>query len=244
MTSRRSVSRDSGGVNVITEAFDDIWESQAGRLNLTIEQGSYFYLLFQWLMSDATPVLLWGTSLRSTAYKWTASAHGTNEYYCDLTAGGDPSLVEPNYLVINGARATKGTVGTLVAGTWGFDDNDSLGYDTVYVRLADGTDPDTKAVDYIKYPTFTFELQIRTSAAATTSLLTLTSTSGIVIDTDPGVANRGKFSIALADTATDDLTFDTAIWQLEVDTGAAMVGKIRLLEGTVVLSKEVVKPED
>jgi hypothetical protein len=39
--------------------------------------------------------------------------------------------------------------GTLAAGEWGWGDADGLGFDTLYVRLNDGTDPDTKAVSYV-----------------------------------------------------------------------------------------------
>lgn len=37
-------------------------------------------------------------------------------------------------------------VGNLGVGEWVYDDNDTLGYDTYYVRLADGTDPDSSVM--------------------------------------------------------------------------------------------------
>jgi len=89
-------------------------------------------------------------SLVSATYKWTASGKGTTEYYCQLAAGGDPSLNEPGGIKINNVSATEGTVGTLTAGKWAYGDNNSLGYNTVYVRLSDGTDPDTKTAAYVK----------------------------------------------------------------------------------------------
>jgi hypothetical protein len=91
-------------------------------------------------------------SLRSAIYAWTASGSGTNEYYLRLLAGTDPGLVQPGAaeVYINSAVATQGTAGALAAGRWGWGDNDTLGYSTVYVRLADGTDPDGKAADYIQ----------------------------------------------------------------------------------------------
>jgi hypothetical protein len=83
-------------------------------------------------------------------YKWTASAHGTNEYRLELNAGGDPGIDQPSAIVVNKvSRLTSGTLGSLVAGGWGWGDNDTLGYSTVYVRLSDGTDPDTKANGYL-----------------------------------------------------------------------------------------------
>jgi hypothetical protein len=89
-------------------------------------------------------------SIRNAYYKWTASAHGTNEYYLELSAGGDPGINEPSKLLINNSSATKGTVGSLSAGRWGWGINDSQDYPTVYVRLSGGGDPDSEAVDYIK----------------------------------------------------------------------------------------------
>lgn len=89
-------------------------------------------------------------SIRSAAYKWTASGSGTSEYYCELAAGGDPSLNEPDGVKVNDVAATEGEAGSLAAGRWAWGDNDALGYSTVYVRLADGTDPDTKAAGYVE----------------------------------------------------------------------------------------------
>lgn len=89
------------------------------------------------------------TNIRSSTYKWTKSGSGTNEYYCEIAAGGDPSLTEPDSLKLDGTEATNGTVGSLNASEWDWGDNDSLGYDTVYVRLADDTDPDTWNNGYV-----------------------------------------------------------------------------------------------
>lgn len=90
----------------------------------------------------------------AATYKWTASGSGTNEYYVELLAGGDPSLNEPGavYEDVGGANTTmtEGTLGSLSAGEWGYGDNDSLGYSTIYVRLTDNVDPDTKADGYME----------------------------------------------------------------------------------------------
>jgi len=74
-------------------------------------------------------------------YKWTASGHGTNEYYAELLAGGDPSLQKPHLGVLNDRLITEGTVGSLTNLEWDYADNDTLGYSTVYIRL-DAGDPD------------------------------------------------------------------------------------------------------
>jgi len=93
-------------------------------------------------------------SIRNVSYQWTASGSGTNEYYLEAAGGGTPALGEPSALYIGGSLATGGTLGSLAAGEWGWGDNDSLGFDTVYVRLSDGADPDSKAVDYISTDTY------------------------------------------------------------------------------------------
>jgi len=91
-----------------------------------------------------------GDSLTSSAYRWTASGSGTNEYYCELSGGGDPSITSPDALTINGAVASTATLGSLTAGTWNYGNNDGLAFSTVYVRLSDNTDPDTKIDGYIE----------------------------------------------------------------------------------------------
>ncbi len=94
-----------------------------------------------------------GYDLTSAVYDWTSSGSGTDEYYCVLNAGGgDPSLIEPSTCRLLGLSATRATVGSLAVGEWGYGDNDTLGYSTVYVRLSDGTDPDTKYTGYVSIP--------------------------------------------------------------------------------------------
>lgn len=93
-------------------------------------------------------------SLVNSTYKWTLSGSGTNEYYCELTGGGDPSLYQPKGIGLDGTEATLGTLGSLAASGYGYGDNDSLGYSTVYVRLSDGADPDTKSDDFVTYMEF------------------------------------------------------------------------------------------
>src|SRR5688500_10118354 len=79
-------------------------------------------------------------SIRNANFAWTASGSGTNEYYVRTAANGNPGFVATppttNGVYISGSAATKGTLGALTAGQWGYGDNDTLGYDTVYVRLS------------------------------------------------------------------------------------------------------------
>ncbi len=88
----------------------------------------------------------------SGTYKWTQSPTTATEYYLELNAGGDPGIAEVFQLYEDSGLMTAGTVGSLTAGTWDWGDNDSLTYDTVYVRLTDSSDPDTKADGFLQTP--------------------------------------------------------------------------------------------
>lgn len=90
-------------------------------------------------------------SVRSPAYAWTASGAGTSEYYLRTSGGTDPGLAAPGRVLLDGASAASGALGTLAAGTWGYGDNDTLGYSTIYVRLSDGADPDSKVRDFVEF---------------------------------------------------------------------------------------------
>lgn len=91
-------------------------------------------------------------SVRNGSYSWTASGSGTNEYYLRTSGGADPGFAaSPGTVQINGSNATEGTAGSLTAGQWDYADNDTLGYSTIYVRLSDGADPDSKALDFVTF---------------------------------------------------------------------------------------------
>ncbi len=68
-------------------------------------------------------------------YKWFESTSGFDEWYCALSDGSDPSITEPNIFYERSTRLTSGIVGSLERGEWAFGDNDSLGFNTIYVRL-------------------------------------------------------------------------------------------------------------
>lgn len=105
--------------------------------------------------SDPTVITNWaGISLRSPTYKWTASGSGTGEFYLELFAGGDPGISDPGTtsgaITGNDLAFANGTMGSLTASQFDFGDNDTLGYSTIYVRLADDADPDSKTLDFVK----------------------------------------------------------------------------------------------
>lgn len=99
----------------------------------------------------------------NVTYEWVLSGSGTNEYYVQLSGGGDPSLASPNGVVINGLFRPKQKPGNLGTEEWGHGDNDTLGFNTVYVRLADGTDPDTKASGFVTHQ-ITWEIPSNTTS--------------------------------------------------------------------------------
>jgi hypothetical protein len=90
-------------------------------------------------------------NLVSLTYKWTASGGGTDEYFVELSGGGDPGLTEAKDVYLDGKynKATKGTVGSLNVNEWDYGDNDAKGFSTVYVRLANGTDPDSMGAYFV-----------------------------------------------------------------------------------------------
>lgn len=89
---------------------------------------------------------LYKAEYTASAFKWTASASGTNEYYVQTSAGADPSIsTQPDFITMDGDQLTEGTMGSLDDHQWDYGDNDSLGYSTVYVR-DDSGDPDTTGV--------------------------------------------------------------------------------------------------
>lgn len=90
------------------------------------------------------------TIVDTNSYEWTASGSGTNEYYCTKSGGADPSITQPTKCWIDATLVTSGNPGFLTVGQWGFGNSDVLGFNTLYARLSDGTDPDTKARSHIE----------------------------------------------------------------------------------------------
>ena len=86
-----------------------------------------------------TPVLLGSIDLITATYKWTASGSGTNEYYLETAAGGDPGISQPDLLIRDATNSlcdaeVTNALGSLADHEWEWGDNDTLGYSTVYFR--------------------------------------------------------------------------------------------------------------
>lgn len=84
-------------------------------------------------------------------WQWTESGSGTAEYYLEALGGGDPGIVAATVYENYRDALAGGMVGSLAAGEWAFDDNDTLGFDTVYVRLSNGGDPSAQASGSVRY---------------------------------------------------------------------------------------------
>ena len=134
-------------------------EAQAGANNVDLRlPGNHTYAIQQnvtiddgkRLRFDAGAVVDTDMSIRSASYQWTASGSGTSEYYLEASGGGNPSISTPVQAIEDDTRLTEGTAGSLSAGEWDWTDNDALGFSTVYVRLSDSTDPDSKSSGYVE----------------------------------------------------------------------------------------------
>lgn len=134
-----------GGAGQFSFSDDAVTTQIANTAGTTLDAG--FRIFRNDNIAVTSAAVLQTISLRNATYRWILS--GTTEYYVELAAGGDPGLNEPDSVLGNALTFTAGTIGGLAASEWVFGNNDSLGFTTVYVRLADGTDPDSKAVNFV-----------------------------------------------------------------------------------------------
>ncbi len=99
-------------------------------------------------------------SVRNAVYRWTLSGSGTNEFFLELAGGGDPLVAEePDNVQENGSNMVNATLGSLAAGEWDYGDNDTLGFSTIYVRLTDDADPDTKTFGFVSFTDVPYNAQ-------------------------------------------------------------------------------------
>lgn len=72
----------------------------------------------------------------SYLYEW-HNSFTTGEFYVTAISGINPNIEEPSYIMFDDNEVTTETLGSLVNNTWCYGDNDSLGFDTIYVSLLD-----------------------------------------------------------------------------------------------------------
>lgn len=157
-------------------------------------------------------------SVRTSAYSWTASGSGTNEYYLRTAANGNPNIGgQPGGVYINGTLQAEGTVGSLANLGWDYADNDALGYSTIYIRLNAG-DPDSQAADYVQFqsiPTAADNVRIPRGSGTITSGL---SQSSVAIN---NFTVENGYTAAIA-SASGYLEIDPDVFTFN-GTGAAYV---------------------
>ncbi|MFP4016733.1 MAG: LamG-like jellyroll fold domain-containing protein, partial [Halanaerobiales bacterium] len=103
---------------------------------------SEFYNLYHYSNRYWARALIGKESHQHLNYTWNISTEGENEYYVTLIGGDDPEITTVNELWYDYEKAHHGIVGRLNPGEWAYADNDNLGFNTVYIRLPDGGDPD------------------------------------------------------------------------------------------------------
>jgi hypothetical protein len=144
------------------------------------------------------------TSLRNTAWRWVASGSGTNEYYLELAAGGNPGFSEPATVYDFTTSLTNGTLGALTAGQWDYGDNDTLGFSTIYVRLSDGADPDSRSAN---------------SVIAGYNITVTPNASGRRIAPQGGTPTDSMISDGAVGTSVTLRSYGTTFWQMEAKSG-------------------------
>ena len=115
-------------------------------------------------------------SLRNAGYVWTQKG-ATAEYYVRAAGPADPAFgAKPGSVYINGTLAVEGTLGSLAVGEWCWGDPDTLGYNTITVRVTGDVDPDTLGRDYVQFQAV--------PNGADTVTISGTATNGIVSNVD------------------------------------------------------------
>lgn len=77
-------------------------------------------------------------------------------------------------------------------------------------------------------------MDIRSSQAASSTILSLTQLSGITI-----TASTGQMAISVAASATSAISADSGVYDLEIEDGSGVV--TRLMEGNVIIKDEVTR---
>ena len=85
-------------------------------------------------------------------YEWKASPAKAGEYYFQKIGDADPGILQPKMLYENGNEMPVGTLGSLSSGQWAWGNHDSLTFNTIYVKVDTGVDPDTKANGWLQMP--------------------------------------------------------------------------------------------
>lgn len=145
---RVSGDLDAGGGNIyyvagthyLTTAINLFTNAASGNPNI----------IAQWPGEERARVIAGIRVDNNSTYQWTASAT-SGEYYLELNGGGDPSLNEVKSATVSGyyrgssaeTERQRGTAGSLsVDLNWAWGDNDTLGFNTFYIKIPSGASAD------------------------------------------------------------------------------------------------------
>lgn len=128
-------------------------------------------------------------------YEWDQSGSASNEYYLVKLGGGDPDILEGSIYKTN-SLLSSGTLGSLAAGEWAAGDNDSLGFDTVYVWMENAEDPDGKENGYLQEAPASFGIDFMATNSQETAFPVMAAD-----DDNDGMSNQDEL---LAGTNSKD----------------------------------------
>lgn len=124
-------------------------------------------------------------SLRTAAYSWT-QVGATAEWYVRTSGGANPGFAAApsaeNGVYISGVPATAGMLGSLGAGEWAYGDPDTLGYNTIVVRISGGGDPDSQLADYVQFRQRPYAAENVRIPAGSSSISSSLDQSGVAIE--------------------------------------------------------------
>jgi len=188
------------------------------KINLPVQQGATFTKAVNWYGGGEVCHPIAGVAVGcQTAL--TVTGHG-------LPTGDTP-------ITISGVKGTKDLNQEQVVATYVDANLFTVPIDTLGKVYTSGTGS-------IKYsaPTnitgYTARMQIRESIDDVTEILELTDVAGLDL-----IVNGAQITITMTATETAAFTFDQAVYDLEMISGTGAVK--RLLEGSVILSKEVTR---
>lgn len=183
--------------------------------------------------------------LNSKDLTWVESASVAGEYRLALgseTASVSP-VISPDYVSDGYSQLAVGTLGSLSDGEWAWGDNDSLGYNTVYIKLASG-DPlgesvsafynidvvDISGVSDIKTTAFRDRSAARIAASATESFVLKTR--------ERLTASNSRKPLKLYISADQQTTGEEVFSELPLLLDRSSSAETSVVEGNIVVLKD------
>jgi len=124
-------------------------------------------------------VVIYPTSGRTelTQAGWTASTGVSGAYYRATAPGTEPTLTTEDTSMLKKVADTA----SLVAGSWCWDDGDTLGYDTLYVYPNTSNDPTSDDDGFYQYDTVSSQT-IAVGASEAEKTITISSTTPLSVE--------------------------------------------------------------